>query len=187
MGISRVFFPSQPRLHDETGAYSVHTIDYVSHYLSHYVFWICVESGLQENGNTLLLFCLEWLCTMPFGQVPPQGTYFGVIFVAFWTSKFFTIMHYSRVVFEAARVTGFEITTVFLASPPDSFMFSFPVGKQCALWTQHLSTNVTFVLQFEMYVLHVASQIIHSGCYKLTLWARENPFLILVFAFNMTH
>ena len=125
MGISRVFFPSQPRLHDDTGAYSVHTIDYVSHYLSHYVFWICVESGLQENGNTLLLFCLEWLCTMPFGQVPPQGTYFGVIFVAFWTSKFFTVMHYSRVVFEAARVTGFEITTVFLASPPDSFMFSF--------------------------------------------------------------
>ena len=38
-----------------------------------------------------------------------------------------------------------------------------------------------------MYVLHVASQIIHSGCYKLTLWAWEIPFLVLVFAFNMAH
>jgi len=38
-----------------------------------------------------------------------------------------------------------------------------------------------------MYVLYVASQIIHSGCYKLTLWARENPFLVLVFVFNMAH
>ena len=50
-----------------------------------------------------------------------------------------------------------------------------------------MSTNVTFVLQFEMYVLHVASQIIHSGCYKVTLWARENPFFVLVFAFNVAH
>ena len=38
-----------------------------------------------------------------------------------------------------------------------------------------------------MYVLYVASQIIHSGCYKLTLWAWEIPFLVLVFAFNMAH
>ena len=64
----------------ETGAYSVHTI--------HYVSWICVESGLQENGNTLVLFCLEWLCTMPFGQVPPQGTYFGVILLHFGQASF---------------------------------------------------------------------------------------------------
>ena len=38
-----------------------------------------------------------------------------------------------------------------------------------------------------MYVLYVTSQIIHSGCYKLTLWARENPFFVLVFAFNVAH
>lgn len=38
-----------------------------------------------------------------------------------------------------------------------------------------------------MYVLHVASQIIHSGCYKLTLWAWEIHFLVLVLAFNMAH
>lgn len=114
------------------------------------------------RGN-LILFRLGHPFTVPFGQVPPQRTYFGEMFVALWTCISFTIMHYSRVVFEAARVASFKITTIFwtyisftimhyscvafeaarvasfiitslfLTSPPDSFMLSFPVGVQCAL------------------------------------------------------
>ena len=133
--------------------------------------------------NILNLCCALHPSLMLFGQVTPQWRNFGEIFVAFRTGKSFTIMHYFLVVIEWARVFGFIITILFLTPPPDSFMLSSPVGFKCALWTQHVSANITFILQFEVLVLDVVSQMRHSGCLKLTL--RTWKYHALMPAFNM--
>ena len=57
------------------------------------------------------------------------------------------------------------------------------VGFQAFLGIHLVSTNITFILQFQMLGLNVVSQSRHSGCFILALWAGN--CCTLVYVFNM--
>merc|ERR1719430_255452 len=93
------------------------------------------------------------------------------------------MMHYFLVMPEGAGVLCFVITAGFWTTKPDSFMHDVHVGFQVVLRIHLVSTNVTFILQFQMLGLNVISQNSHSRCFILALWAGN--CCTLVYVFNM--
>ena len=130
-----------------------------------YLFTQPINQQIQTNTNTWYLYkyLYKYLC-------PTLVPYFYRLRLNFAPTS--NLNHPNHKHINLCRIQPFQRS-----------MFIVLVGFQAFLGIHLVSTNITFILQFQMLDLNVVSQNSHSGCFVLALWAWNCR--TLVYAFNM--